>query len=156
MNIRVESKEETKKLAEFLAKELQAGDIIELEGELGAGKTFFTCAIGEALGADSNQMSSPTFSLIQQYEGKNLPIFHCDFYRLKNIMELEELGIYDWIGQNNIAILEWAGEYGDYLPDVFLRIELSRGEEEEERFFLFIPNGKSWEERVEKWKNQLF
>lgn len=156
MNIYVESKEGSQRLAQFLASELQPGDIIQLEGELGAGKTFFACALGEALGVEPQYMSSPTFTLIQQYEGSTYPIFHCDFYRVKNMDEMEELGIYDWIGKDNIAILEWAGEYEEYLPDTFLRIEISRGTEENSRVFRFLPNGQSWEERVGKWQSLSF
>ena len=154
MIVRVFSKEETKKLGSFLATQLKPGDIIDLSGDLGAGKTFFTRSIAEAMGVSEEEISSPTFSLVQEYDGR-IKLYHCDFYRLKNWDEVEDIGIYDWLGKDNISILEWASRFSEFLPEDYLKISITRGENEEGRIFEFSPVGETWKVRIEEWKNQL-
>jgi len=155
MKVQVHSEAETMALAAFFAEKLKVSDVVSLSGDLGVGKTFFVRSICEKLEVEKNQISSPTFSLIQEYQGK-MKIYHCDFYRLKRAEEVEDLGIYDWLGVEGISFLEWADEFSEVLPDEYLQVNISRGADESERLFEFVSVGNEWEERMKAWKMPLF
>jgi len=102
----------------------QPGDIITLEGDLGAGKTTLTQFIGQGLEVDpSCYITSPTFSLMHEYPGR-LPMYHLDLYRLSSEEEIFELGFEDYIYGQGIAIIEWPGRLGSMMPEERLHIEL--------------------------------
>lgn len=155
MKIKIHDEKEMEKLGIFLANHFKVNDIILLEGELGAGKTFLTRVICKALGVSSEEITSPTFSLIQEYQGK-IKIYHCDFYRINETEEIEDLGIYDWIGKENLSLLEWAARFKEALPENYLQIEIEKNNSENEREVTFYPMGKEWEERISEWDSQLF
>lgn len=155
MKVKIYDENEMEKLGIFLASHFKPGDIILLEGELSAGKTFLTRAICKALGVASEKITSPTFSLIQEYQGK-IKIYHCDFYRINEIEEIEDLGIYEWIGKENLALLEWAEQFKEIFPEDYLQIEIEKSNSENEREVIFYPIGKEWEERISEWDSQLF
>jgi len=90
-----------------LAATLSVGSVVLLFGELGAGKTAFVRGLAEGLGIDPGEVSSPTFTLIQEYRGGRLPLAHIDLYRLDDSREIEDLGIEDLEGDRVVAI-EWA------------------------------------------------
>ncbi len=105
-----------------LASLLTGGDAIALVGELGAGKTTFVAGLVEALGGDA--VHSPTFSLVHEYRGGNLTVWHVDLYRIERAAELPELGLDDLIGSpRGIVVVEWADKFSVLPPD-HLRIEL--------------------------------
>ena len=105
-----------------LAQLVEAGDAIALVGDLGAGKTTFVAGLVEALGA--GPASSPTFSLVNEYPGGRLVVWHVDLYRLERADELPELGLDDMIGDHRgICLIEWADKFAVMPPD-HLRIEL--------------------------------
>jgi len=105
-----------------LAAVLQGGESIALIGELGAGKTTFVAGLVEALGGGAAQ--SPTFSLINEYTGGRLVVWHADLYRIEKERELGELGLDDVIGDpRGVVIVEWADKF-DVLPADHLRLEL--------------------------------
>jgi len=117
------SPEETEALAARLAARLRPGDVVSVTGELGAGKTTFVAGLVEALGGGAAQ--SPTFSLINEYTGGRLVVWHADLYRIEKERELGELGLDDVIGDpRGVVIVEWADRF-DVLPADHLRIELS-------------------------------
>jgi tRNA threonylcarbamoyladenosine biosynthesis protein TsaE len=100
-----ESEQATADLGSRLAHELAPGDIVLLEGELGAGKTAFVRGLAVGLGASEDEVSSPTFTLIQEYHGR-LPFLHADLYRISGA-EAEELGL-DELGRDGVVAIEWA------------------------------------------------
>jgi tRNA threonylcarbamoyladenosine biosynthesis protein TsaE len=101
------SEAETSALAERLARTLGAGDVVLLHGELGAGKTAFVRGLARGLGAPAEDVSSPTFTLVQEYSGGRLPLHHVDLYRLEPV-EVADLGLDELIGGGGIVAIEWA------------------------------------------------
>lgn len=105
-----------------LAAALQGGDAIALIGDLGAGKTTFVAGLVAALGGGA--ASSPTFSLVNEYPGGRLRVWHVDLYRVERASELPELGLDDIIGdRRGVALVEWADKF-DVLPRDHLRLQL--------------------------------
>lgn len=103
---------ETEQLAQLLAPHLRAGDILLLEGSIGAGKTYFCRSIIQSLLAVPEDIPSPTFTLVQTYEGPNFPIWHCDLYRLTHPDEAWELGL-DEAFENALCLIEWPDRLGE-------------------------------------------
>ena len=100
------SEEDTERLAEQLALRLRAGDVLLLSGPLGAGKTAFVRGLARGLGIDADEVSSPTFTLVHEYRGGRLTLYHADLYRLEKVatedLGLEEMGIAD-----GVLAIEW-------------------------------------------------
>lgn len=99
-----------------LASSLRAGDVIALVGNLGAGKTHATKGIVAGLGASSD-VSSPTFTLVHEYRGGRLPVFHFDFYRLDAPDEVLNIGWDDYLDSGGVTVVEWADKFPALLPD---------------------------------------
>lgn len=100
------SADETRRLAGDIAAALKGGETLLLHGELGAGKTTFTKGLAEALGIKKTVLS-PTFTIIKEYEGGRLRLYHLDMYRLENISELDELGVEDCFDGKSVVVIEW-------------------------------------------------
>ncbi len=109
--ITTQSEEETAAIGREVASTLSAGDVLLLYGDLGAGKTAFVRGLAEGLGIRRDEVSSPTFTLIQEYRGGRLPLFHVDLYRIDDPREFDELGL-DEIAEDGVLAIEWA----DKLP----------------------------------------
>ena len=106
-----------------LASALQGGDAVALIGDLGAGKTTFVAGLVAALGGPP--AASPTFSLVNEYRGGRLVVWHIDLYRIEREVELRELGLDDIIGdRRGVVLVEWADKF-DVMPHDHLRLELS-------------------------------
>lgn len=100
------SVEDTEKFANELSKDMKGGEIILLNGDLGAGKTTFTKAFAKSLGVQAN-VTSPTFTFMKEYFGK-FPIYHFDMYRVSDEDELYELGLNEYLeSENGICVIEW-------------------------------------------------
>lgn len=113
------------------AKTLQAGDVVRLDGDLGAGKTQFVQWIGESLGVTS-PITSPTFSLLQSYDSANGKIYHLDLYRLEDPQEIEGLDYEEYFySETAITFIEWAERVEDYLPSDYIHLEIVKGKGEE-------------------------
>ena len=108
--------DDTKKFATELATEIQPGDTIALIGTLAAGKTHLAKFLVEALGCDAH-VSSPTFTLINEYPAADFQIAHFDFYRINSERELIEIGWDDYLKPSTINIVEWANRFPEILPD---------------------------------------
>jgi tRNA threonylcarbamoyladenosine biosynthesis protein TsaE len=114
---------ETQSLAARLAQHLEAGDVIWLSGELGAGKTTFTQGLGRGLNVDV-PINSPTFVLIREYMGR-LPLYHVDLYRLGDAREVATLGLPDYLDGDGVCVLEWSERLDarGEMPGLHIRIE---------------------------------
>lgn len=117
---KADNAEETIGFAERIGLLLEAGDVITLEGDLGAGKTTFTKGIAKGLGI-AKTVNSPTFTIIKEYQGK-LPLYHMDVYRLKD--SEEDLGFDEYFEGDGVTVVEWAHLIEDQLPVEFLQIQL--------------------------------
>lgn len=122
--IELSSAEDTFRLGRELGQAAQEGDVIALLGDLGAGKTTLTQGILSGLGY-LKEVTSPTFSLVQEYLGGRLPAFHFDFYRVETEHELLDLGWDDYLERNGIVIVEWPSLFPQLLPEQTKWIELS-------------------------------
>lgn len=109
------SPDETIKIAKEFAKTVKPGDIICLEGNLGAGKTHFVRGFVQGLGLPGDTVSSPTFTIINEYEG-DLPIYHFDCYRLEHVQEAIEIGAEEYLYGNGVCVIEWPDRITDLLP----------------------------------------
>lgn len=107
--------QETIQVAFDLSQKLKAGDILLLEGDLGAGKTTFVKGLAKGLKAKIKDVVSPTFVLMNIYNGK-IPIYHFDLYRLEKPQELASLNIDEYLGADGIAVIEWPKRLGQQIP----------------------------------------
>ena len=98
-----------------LATTLRAGDVVALDGDLGAGKTHFVKGIAAGLGCEGD-VTSPTFTLVHEYTGGRVPLFHFDFYRLESEDEVLRIGLDDYLGAGGVLVIEWAGKFPAVLP----------------------------------------
>jgi tRNA threonylcarbamoyladenosine biosynthesis protein TsaE len=122
------SEAETSAAGRELAARLSAGDVVLLFGDLGAGKTAFTRGLAEGLGAAASDVSSPTFTIIQEYRGGRVPLLHVDLYRLTDAREIEDLGL-DELGANAVLAIEWADRLAAPMPGAYVvRIEHADGD----------------------------
>jgi tRNA threonylcarbamoyladenosine biosynthesis protein TsaE len=110
----IESVEAMEQLGEMLGREISQPTVIALVGPLGAGKTHLTKGIARGLGF-ADDVTSPTFSLVQEYHGGRLPLFHFDLYRLKSSAEVLAMGWDDFLDQQGVMLVEW----GDLFPELF-------------------------------------
>ena len=111
-------------LGRRIGERLGPGTVVGLVGTLGAGKTHLTRAIAEGLGVpDGRVVTSPTFVLIQEYDGR-LPVYHFDVYRLADAGMFLDLGAAEYLGGDGVCVIEWADRVRDWLPDDTLWIEL--------------------------------
>lgn len=119
------SEKDTFDLARDLAGKAQKGDVIALIGDLGAGKTAFAKGFAAGLGINE-PVVSPTFTIMQMYEGGRLPLYHFDVYRIGDISELEETGYEDCFWGEGVTILEWADLVEPILPGSTTMITIER------------------------------
>ncbi len=116
LTVEVDSEDETARLGQAIAELVEPGVVIGLVGTLGAGKTRLVRAIAEACGVDPDAISSPTFVLIHEYDGR-LPIYHFDAYRLESPQAFEDLGVADYWGGEGVCLVEWADRVRGLLPN---------------------------------------
>ena len=121
---------ETRALGEKLARRLQPGDVLLLEGDLGAGKSELTRGIARGLGV-AETVTSPSFTILNVYESGRCPLYHFDWYRLESSEELYELGMDEYLGGDGIAVVEWPGRSPDAVPEGAVRIRMTAAGENE-------------------------
>ena len=132
--IKISSEKEAAEFGKRLGKTLERGDVLALVGELGTGKTTLTKAIAAGLDI-SETVTSPTFTIVKEYNSGRLPLFHFDVYRLENGGELIEIGGEKYFDAGGICVIEWADKIAEILPDDTKLILLEYGENEGERIY---------------------
>jgi tRNA threonylcarbamoyladenosine biosynthesis protein TsaE len=131
-NILTTSTDETTGLAREFASSLKGGEVVVLNGNLGAGKTFFIKRVGEYLGI--NNVNSPTFAIVNEFHG-DLKINHFDFYRINSASELYNIGIDDYLAEENaVTFIEWGSLFPEVLPEHRIEINISIRQERSREF----------------------
>lgn len=145
------SEEDTKNFAKSLASHLHEKDIIVLTGDLGSGKTKFTEGILNYFGLE-NEISSPTFTIVNEYKKNDVNIYHFDVYRLEDSSEFYEIGGEEYF-ENGICLIEWGELISDALPKEFIHITFEKdGENENIRILNIDTNLSKWEDYFENIK----
>ncbi len=135
---------DTDRLGVWIAESIDRGCVIELNGQLGAGKTRLVRAICASLGIDTTQVNSPTFVLLQLYTDGRIPVAHFDTYRLGDVDEFLAIGADEYIGGNEwLCLIEWAERVSECLPDDRLRIDISATGEDSRRFAISSAGSSS-------------
>ena len=124
MVIETNSADETFETGRLLGQKAEAGQVYCLDGDLGVGKTVFTKGFACGLGIDE-PVSSPTFTILQEYESGRLPLYHFDVYRIADVEEMDEIGFDDYIEGDGVCLIEWANLIKEILPKdpIFISIE---------------------------------
>ena len=123
------SPEETEELGRRLGEAAEPGMVIAFTGDLGAGKTAFTRGLARGLGI-RDRVTSPTFTIVNEYEGGRLPLFHFDMYRLASADELFDIGWEDYLDRGGVCAVEWSEQVADALPDDTIYVTLTRRDED--------------------------
>lgn len=142
------SPDATAKLAQSIAPRLVAGDVVLLEGPIGAGKSFFARALILSLLDQPEDIPSPTFTLVQTYNAPKFDIWHCDLYRLTAPYEAQELGLEDAF-ETALCLVEWPDRLGDLTPSNALTISMSLTDTTEERTISLKATDPKWREKLE-------
>jgi tRNA threonylcarbamoyladenosine biosynthesis protein TsaE len=133
---------------------LRGGDVIALSGELGSGKTTLVRGLAQGMGFDSKEVSSPSFTLVNEYEGP-LPLFHIDLYRLEGESALREIGYEEYVSEAGVAVIEWADRIPHAVPDESLWITL-RYRDSERREIVMQAQGVRYEKIIEELRRNVY
>ncbi len=125
MVIETRSPEETFRTGEELGRNASAGQVFALIGDLGVGKTVFTQGLAKGLGIEE-AVSSPTFTIVQVYEGGRLPFYHFDVYRIGDVEEMDEVGFDDYVMGDGVSLIEWADLIREILPEKRTEIRIEK------------------------------
>lgn len=132
--IEIESLSELPKVAEAVLGELRGRSVVLFRGPMGAGKTTLISRIAAALGAEDT-VTSPTFALVNQYEGEGgRRIYHFDFYRINNVEEALDLGYEEYFYSGDLCLVEWPEKIEPLLPEDVMTVTITVGEDEHRRF----------------------
>ena len=126
------SREETEALGARLADALAEGRVVAFTGDLGAGKTAFVSGMARALGVEE-RVTSPTFTIVNEYEGGRLPLFHFDMYRLGGADELFHIGWEDYLSRGGVCAVEWSENVAEAIEDGAVRVSIVRGDGDNDR-----------------------
>lgn len=148
ISLTTSSPEQTGDLARLLATTAEPGDVLVLVGDLGAGKTAFSKAYGAALGIEE-PMTSPTFTLARQYEGR-LTLHHLDVYRLEQMVEVLDLDLPDLLDSAAVVLIEWGDAILPMLPADFLEIRFTFGDGDDDRGIELNAVGDRWSARADR------
>ena len=126
------SAQQTEQLGEKLGRILTPGTVLAYTGDLGAGKTAFTRGLAKGLEIPE-RITSPTFTIVNEYEGGRLPLFHFDMYRLGSSDELFDIGWEDYLVRGGVCAVEWSENVDDVLDFDTIRVDIRRGESDDQR-----------------------
>ena len=132
MELLSHSPEDTEDIGARLAEQLEPGAVVAFTGDLGAGKTAFTRGLARGLGIP-DRITSPTFTIVNEYEGGRLPLFHFDMYRLGSADELFDIGWEDYLARGGVCAVEWSENIADALEEDAVRVDIRRGASDQER-----------------------
>ena len=136
MKININNLEDTKAFAQKFGKTLQGGDIVVLSGDLGAGKTTFTQFLAKFLGVE-DPVTSPTYTLMNQYVGENLKLYHFDMYRIEDVFEVLETGLTEYFGNKDaVCVVEWAENIRSLLPQNLTIVTIKKLDETKRKFIV--------------------
>ncbi len=138
MKIVTKSEQETENFAKEIGTRLKGNEIIALYGDLGVGKTAFTRGIASYFGI-KNVVTSPTFTLVNEYSASEFKIYHFDMYRIKNLEDLESTGFFDYM-YKGVFIIEWSENIENYLPEGTIKVYIKKNENKSERTIIL----KGW------------
>lgn len=138
---------ETRALARRLSRCLVGGDVLLLQGDLGAGKTEFVKGLAEGLQV-TDLVTSPTFTLLNVYHGA-MPLYHFDLYRLEDAEELDNIGFAEYLGGDGVAVIEWPDRFPMEMPSEHILVELLPGANDQERFVRIEARGSRYLNRLE-------
>ena len=133
-------------LGKKIGQQLVAGDVLVLDGDLGAGKTTFTKGLAAGLEIP-DIIKSPTFTIIHEYQDGRLPLYHMDAYRLEN-GGAEDLGLEEYFDGDGVSVVEWAEFVEDELPADFLAIHFKRTDDDNTSVLEFEPHGQHFDQFV--------
>lgn len=128
LEVIINNESETKSFGHMFAKQLKAGDVVALIGDLGTGKTTLSKAIAEGLGV-SELVTSPTFTIVQEYESGRLPLYHFDVYRINSEEEMFDIGYEEYFFGQGVCIVEWADQIMSIIPKDSVIINIEYGKE---------------------------
>ena len=132
---------ETGEVAAQLGAEISSGAVIAFTGDLGAGKTTFIKGLAKALGY-SGEVSSPTFAIVHEYIGGRLPLYHFDMYRVDSWESLYSTGFFEYMETDAVLAVEWSENIENALPDDLITVDITRGEDDNERVILISSRGE--------------
>ncbi|MCD7975157.1 MAG: tRNA (adenosine(37)-N6)-threonylcarbamoyltransferase complex ATPase subunit type 1 TsaE [Phascolarctobacterium sp.] len=144
MEFSLKTEKDTENLGIILGKAAKNGDVFCFIGDLGAGKTVMCRGVAVALGVDEKDITSPTFTIMNIYQGRDFEIKHFDLYRIKRREELYDIGFQEYVGGSGITLIEWGDLFSDELPYEHLKVELAF--ENSFRRAILTPFGKRYEE----------
>lgn len=130
--------EETEKFGLFLGENLRPGDVVCLNGDLGAGKTTLTKSIAKGLGID-DYVTSPTFTIVNEYYGKT-DLYHIDTYRLDDKIDVDYLGFDEYFYSDGVTIIEWAEKIRDALPEEYMEINIKSHDDKRDLDINYVGN----------------
>jgi tRNA threonylcarbamoyladenosine biosynthesis protein TsaE len=135
--LRTRSENGTVALGETISELLRAPKLVVLRGELGMGKTTLVRGIAAALGADADEVASPTFTLVHEYPGRKVRLIHLDLYRLEEERELEGIGLWEMAeAEDALVLVEWGDRFTSVMERADAEIVITQGEAENERLLL--------------------
>lgn len=144
MQITTHSADETQALGQRLAKRLLPGDVIAYFGDLGAGKTALTRGIAQGLGV-TDLVTSPTYTIVNEYLTGRIPLFHFDMYRLSSSDELFDIGWEDYLSRGGVCAVEWSENVEDALQDA-IRVTIEKDADEPDTRHITITGGPRFED----------
>lgn len=144
MRLQSRCPDDTERIGVKLGRLLNAGDVVGLYGELGAGKTTLVKGIASAIGVKERDITSASFTIIAEYDTKP-PFYHIDLYRLEEVKDLEEIGLRDYIGGDGISVIEWAERAEDELPEKIIRVELKTIDKDTREIIIEGIDEKDWD-----------
>lgn len=140
----------TERLGNVLGKLARSGDVFCFTGDLGAGKTLMSRGISLALGVAEDEVTSPTFAIMNVYDGSELEVRHFDLYRLNRSEELEDIGFDEYAGGDGVTLIEWAELFAEELPEEYMQVTLLI--EGAGRKAVLAPKGEHYEELLQEVK----
>ena len=136
MEVICKNLEQTKAFAQSFCQTLKGGDVVVLSGDLGAGKTTFTKFVGACMGI-KEPITSPTYTLLNEYNGKHLKLYHFDMYRIEDLDEVLETGVTEYFGkQNGVCMVEWAENIRPLLPKKLTKITINKIDDTTRKFIV--------------------